>query len=307
MPYLLGVSFLWAFSFGLIKGNLAGVDANLAAAARMLLALAVLLPVFRPHVLKDARLSAALFLTGAVQYGVMYLCYMGSFQFLHAHEVVLFTCSTPIYVVLLDDLEQRRLQPVFLLTAMLAAAGTALAMYRDLDRNGLLKGFVLVQVSNLCFAFGQIRYRQLMAGRAWRDRDVFALLFLGAFVAALVPAAISTRTAPGGGLVDAVSRLTPTQAWTLLYLGVLASGIGFFLWNFGARRANPGTLAVLNNAKLPLGVACSLCFFHEQAGSLPRLLAGGGILLAALVVSERHARLPRKAGEAESCTEPRRS
>jgi len=41
MIYLLLVSIAWAFSFGLIKGNLAGVDSNFVSFARMAFSLLV--------------------------------------------------------------------------------------------------------------------------------------------------------------------------------------------------------------------------------------------------------------------------
>ncbi len=67
---------------------------------------------------------------------------------------------------------------------------------------------------------------------------------------------------------------------------MISSGACFFWWNLGASRVNAGTLAVFNNAKVPLGVACSLLFFGEHA-DLPRLLVGGVLMAAALWVAER--------------------
>jgi drug/metabolite transporter (DMT)-like permease len=83
-----------------------------------------------------------------------------------------------------------------------------------------------------------------------------------------------------------MSSITPTQTWILVYLGIVASGVGFFLWNLGATRVSAGTLAVMNNAKIPLAVACSLLFFGESA-DLPRLLLGGGLMAVAVVLAER--------------------
>ena len=305
--YLIVTSLIWAFSFGLIKVSFHGVDADLVAAARLFLALAVMLLFFRPRVLRDRKLCLLLFAVGGVQYGLMYVLYLGSFRFLAAHEVALFTCFTPIYVAMWDDLEHRTLRPVFLLTALLAAAGAALAVYQDVRRENLLCGFWLVQGSNLCFAAGQVRYRNLLASRpAVRDADVFALLYLGAFLTALAAAAL---TAPDTGLAAGLRQLTPKQAWAIVYLGVLASGLCFFLWNFGARRTDAGTLAVLNNAKLPLAVAVSLLFFHEKAANLPRLCLGSDLLLAALAANEwyvrRAAALSRQRLQAEG--DPRKS
>jgi drug/metabolite transporter (DMT)-like permease len=63
---------------------------------------------------------------------------------------------------------------------------------------------------------------------------------------------------------------TPTTLAALIYSGLVASGLAFFLWNRGAARAAPSTLAVLNNLKAPLAIAVSLLVFGEQA-DIPRL------------------------------------
>jgi drug/metabolite transporter (DMT)-like permease len=69
----------------------------------------------------------------------------------------------------------------------------------------------------------------------------------------------------------------------LLYLGLIASGLGFFLWNRGATRVDAGTLAVMNNAKIPLAVACSLLFFGESPdANMLRLAISAGFFAAAL-------------------------
>jgi drug/metabolite transporter (DMT)-like permease len=59
----------------------------------------------------------------------------------------------------------------------------------------------------------------------------------------------------------------------------------FFWWNVGATRVNTGTLAAFNNAKIPLGVACSLVFFGERT-DIPRLLIGGVLMAAGVLIAE---------------------
>lgn len=54
------------------------------------------------------------------------------------------------------------------------------------------------------------------------------------------------------------------QWWLLAYLGVIASGVCFFLWNYGARRVTPVKLAIMNNLKIPLAALISLLLFREQ-------------------------------------------
>jgi drug/metabolite transporter (DMT)-like permease len=278
MALLLLTSFLWAFSFGLVKKHLAGVDAGFVAFVRLALALLLFLPAWKPRRISCAS-AARLFGIGMVQFGLMYVCYIQSFSFLAAYQVALFTIFTPLYVAAFDDLLEKRFRPLHFWTAALAVAGTAVIVYSGWGQAGLLSGFFLVQISNICFAVGQILYRRLpVAGRKWRDRDAFAWLYLGGTTAAAL-AMLASWPLPG-------LHLETSQFSVLLYLGLLASGLGFFLWNIGALRVSAGTLAVMNNLKVPLAVAVSLVFFRESA-DLVRLGIGGGAILLALYLNIR--------------------
>jgi drug/metabolite transporter (DMT)-like permease len=278
MLHLIVVSLIWAFSFGLIKRFLVGVDSTFVSAARLGLSLLVFLPFLR---LRNLTLRLALLLTaiGAVQFGVMYLAYIESFRYLRAYEAALFTITTPILVTLFADALDRTWRPRALLAAGLAVIGTGFVTFKSPNLNVTLLGLAYVQLSNGAFAAGQVLYRRVRARHASiRDRDVFVLLYVGAFVIAL--AAMLTK-----GVRPTV---TTPQLLTLLYLGVLASGIGFFLWNVGATRVSSGTLAVMNNAKVPLAVAVALLFFGEQA-HLPALFASLAVMgLAVWLVSPRN-------------------
>jgi len=277
MAFLLIASFIWAFSFGLIKKYLGGLDANFVAAVRLALSFLLFLPLLRPRKVSPA-MTLRLFLIGMVQFGLMYVFYIQSFRFLAAHQVALFTIFTPLYVAAANDLLEKRFLPRHFWTALLAVAGTAVIVYSGLGTAGLLAGFVLVQASNLCFALGQILYRRLLAGKEWRDRDGFAWLFLGGtFAAALAMLLVS---GPPG--LD----LNWSQVLVLLYLGLLASGVGFFLWNVGAGRVSSGLLAVFNNVKIPLAIAVSLLFFREQT-DIFRLALGGAAIILALFLNSR--------------------
>jgi drug/metabolite transporter (DMT)-like permease len=283
MIHLLFVSLLWAFSFGLIKGRLAGVDPDLASALRLALSFLLFLPFLRVRSLRarDALLLAAI---GALQFGVMYLAYFRAFRHLAAHEVAILTVTTPLFVTLLDGAASRRLVLRWHAGAALAVAGAAIVLVgRGVGRPTLI-GALLVQVSNLAFATGQVlwcRYRARPGARP--DHEVFAIACAGAALTALL--AVLPRT---GAIRFA---LTGGEWLVLLYLGLVASGIGFFLWNVGATRVRPGTLAVLNNLKIPLAVLVSLLVFGETA-DLPRLATGGALLLAGLLLVSRPVQRP---------------
>jgi carboxylate/amino acid/amine transporter len=277
MIFLLVVSLLWAFSFGLIKGNLTGVDSNFVSFARILTAFLVFLPFIRFRKLKP-KFVLKLTLTGLVQFGLMYIAYIAAFKFLNAYEVALFTIFTPIFVTLLDDLLRRKFSLLHLIVAFATVIGTWIVESQRVQTDNFLTGFLLIQASNLFFAFGQIYYRKLMAQEPGvRDREVFGILYLGG---ALVTGVVTLVFVPLSSIT-----LTSKQILTLLYLGVVASGAGFFLWNFGARKVAIGTLAIFNDLKIPLAILVSLLFFGEEA-KIPALLLGGSIILATLLLNE---------------------
>ncbi|MBC7366940.1 MAG: EamA family transporter [Undibacterium sp.] len=279
MPLLVLVSFIWAFSPGLIKGRLTGIDPTAVATIRLGLALIVFLPFFRPRGLSPATLLR-LGLVGTVQFGLMYLFYLRAFPLLPAYAVGLFTITTPIYLVLLDAAASRRWQPRYAFASLLALAGAGVMLIRDRGLSGdWLHGCLLVQLSNLCFAAGQLAWRRERAKlpAATSDAALFALPYAGAFLATAIVSMCATDWP--------AIPLTTSHLITLLYLGAIASGLAFFLWNLGATRVGTGTLAVLNNAKIPLTVSCSLLFFGEHADPL-RLSASLALLALALWVAE---------------------
>jgi drug/metabolite transporter (DMT)-like permease len=113
-----------------------------------------------------------------------------------------------------------------------------------------------------------------------KSRDHFGVLYLGGFIATLILVFLGTD-------LETVS-ISMKQFQVILFLGVLASGIGFFLWNYGATKTNAGTLAVMNNLKIPLAVTVSLLFFESVSGeALIRLLMGGAIIVGAVYLNER--------------------
>ena len=277
MALLLIVSLAWAFSFGLIKGNLDGLDSNFVSFARMFISLLVFIPFLRFKKL-NRKLTLKLMLAGMLQFGVMYIAYIASFKTLKAYEVALFTIFTPIYVTLIDDAFRKKFNPLYLITACLAVAGTWIIKSGEALSPGILSGFLLVQVSNLCFAFGQVYYRRLMTENPeLKNEQVFGVLYLGA---ELVTLAATMAFTPLASI-----SLTAKQIWTLVYLGAFASGICFFLWNIGSRQVNTGALAIFNDLKVPLAVAVSLLVFGESTDWV-KLLIGGVIVVASLVVNE---------------------
>ena len=257
MIYLAVVSLIWAFSFGLIGNALSGVDSFFTSTVRLGCATLLFLPFLRAkEIVRIDRLR--LVLIGAIQFGAMYACYMRAFQYLPSHLVAIFSILTPVYVVILHDLRQRTFSSRYLVAALLSVLGAAAIKAKTIPTGGFWIGFGLMQVAGIAFAYGQIAYRDWKhSNPQTNDRSVFALLAMGGTLCVGI----------GGFFLSDWSTLEvkPDQWKAILYLGFVASGIGFFLWNKGASKVNPGTLAAFNNAVVPLAVICSLFIFGETS------------------------------------------
>ncbi len=81
--------------------------------------------------------------------------------------------------------------------------------------------------------------------------------------------------------------ITQKQVLTLLYLGIIASGLGFYFWNIGVTKVETGTLAVLNNLKIPLGILFAFIILGESV-DLVKLIIGSIIILIALSINKRN-------------------
>ncbi len=288
---LLAASLIWAFSFGLIKTQLAGIPPDLVAVLRLALSTLLFAPFFRAARIGPRPLGL-LVCCGAVQYGLMYLAYLASFRYLKASEVALWTIFTPIYVVLFADVLARTFRARNLLAAALSVLAAGLVVRGSAGQD--LMGVGLVQVSNLCFAAGQVWYRRLVPPHTdIRDREIFAALYLGAALLAAVPTALHA------GTLTALAALTPTQHVTILYLGLIPSGLGFFLWNVGVRRTSEGAAGVMNNAKVPLAILVSWGIFEPlpTLENLARTLAAVALIFGGLRLTET--RRARESGAAQ--------
>ena len=276
MQYLFAVTLLWAFSFSLIGVYLAGqVDAWFSVLIRIALATLIFLPFLK---LKQTPkpLALKLMLIGAIQLGVMYSFYYHSFLFLTVPEVLLFTVMTPLYITLLNDVLNRRFNPRFFIVALIAVIGAITIRYENLNSDFII-GLLIVQGANISFAVGQVTYKRLMNNNQLDDKAVFGWFFIGALIIATICYALFGNS----------NKLptTSTQWGILIYLGVVASGLGYFMWNKGATLVNVGALAVMNNLLIPAGIIVNVLIWNRDA-DIVRLSIGAGIMLGALLVNQ---------------------
>ncbi len=270
MHYLVLASLLWSFSFGLIKTQTADLDPYLVSLIRLGLSALLFLPFLKPLPPRRGFLLAGI---GMVQFGLMYCLYIYSYQFLLAHQVALLTVTTPIFVVWLDAGLTRRWVWRYWGAALLVVIAALTLVWKEGGLTGPVQGLLLIQGANLCFALGQVCYKRY--GGSGGDRERFGWLYLGAlavpFLFLVLSRDLSLVAWPQRGL----------QWASLLYLGLVPAGLGFFLWNKGVVAVNAGAAAVMNNLKLPLGVLLAWALFGEQIDG-SRFLPAAGLFLLAL-------------------------
>lgn len=276
MAYLVAITVLWAFSFSLIGVYLAGqVDAYFSVLTRVALATIVFAPFLRRV---PIRLAIQLMTLGAIQLGCMYVFYYQSFLLLSVPEVLIFTILTPVYVTLIFDLLQGRFSFRYLITALIAVLGAAIIRYSAIG-DQVFAGFLVVQGANICFALGQVGYKVLLERQriTLPQRAVFGYFYLGALLVTVITWFLFGNAAK--------LPTTTTQWGILVYLGLIASGLGFFFWNKGATKVDAGILAIMNNALVPAGLIVNLVIWNREA-NLTRLTLGGGVLVFSLILHE---------------------
>lgn len=279
MVFLIIVSIIWALSFSIIKGTLTNIDSNLVSFIRLGISFLVFLPFLKFKKINKKLISQFIFI-GFIQYGLMYVSYIYSYQFLKANQVAILTIFTPIFIVLIYDLWEKRIRIIHLISALLAVVGAGIIIYSDKTSVGVWKGIVLIQISNLCFAFGQVYFKKILEKNAdIKPIQIFSFLYFGAIIISglfsLTFTDFSTIT------------ISADQWLSLIYLGIVASGIGFFLWNVGVTKVEAGSLAVLNNLKIPLAILFAFILLDESI-DLIKLIAGSVIIVIALIANEKY-------------------
>lgn len=240
MALLIITTILWAFSFSLIGEYLAGhVDSYFSVLMRVGLAALVFLPFLRTRG-QSLKTILLYMLVGAMQLGIMYLFSFRAYVYLSVSEFLLFTVLTPLYITLIYDLlSKRRLRWGYLLSAALAVIGAAIIRY-DKVSDHFWTGLMFVQLANLSFAIGMVGYKRLMETRPMPQHNAFAWFYMGAAIVAV---------AAWFMLGNPQKLPTTTLQWgVLVWLGVVASGLGYFMWNYGATQVDAGTLGIMNNA-----------------------------------------------------------
>ena len=260
MLYLIIVSILWSFSFGIIKFGLTGLDSIFISFFRSLIAF-IFFSSLTVYNIKKFSFDTKLIIIGAIQFGLMYVFYIQSYQYLPAYLIATFTITTPIFVGLFSQaLMKESFSKNGILSIILVLIGSLMMRFNLANPLDYWFGLILIQCANMFFASGQIMFKKWHTENS--DKDIvhnFSQMFFGATI---VTSLFYFQT------MDVKNILSTTNLLSLIFLGLCSTGIGFLLWNIGATKVSNTRLAIMNNVVIPLAVLNSFFIFGEDINIL---------------------------------------
>ena len=280
---LLAVVVVWAGSFSVIKALL---DDGVAAGDIAILRYAIAAPGFA-LILWRARGLPGLTRHDAVRIAAAgLLIVVGYHLFLNvgtrsttsgiAALVVALAPGMTLVLALVLGIERIRLRHVIGLTVAFigVAVVVALGTGEDLSLESA-KGPLIVIGAPLSFALYNVILKPLL-GR----HDLLALTAATSLVGTLglVPL-IRTST------VDAVVDASATDAAHVLYLGVLATFLGYIGWNVGLRGLGPTRAVAYTYAISPLAVIIGALVLDEEL--TPWLVVGAALVVGGIILAQR--------------------
>ena len=255
MIYLILVSILWSFSFGIIKYGLPGIDSTLISLMRNLIAL-LFFASLTLYNFKKFSFDIRLVLIGAIQFGLMYILYIQSYQYLPAYLIATFTITTPIFIGIFSQLlDEKSFSLNGIFSIILVVIGSLMMRFNIVNPIDYWLGFFLIQCANVCFAIGQIMFKR------WHSKNTsvdiiynFSQMFFGAVLITSIFSIINSSN---------LAMLNASNLYALLFLGLFSTGFGFLAWNLGAIQVSNERLAVMNNAVIPIAIFNSYLIFGE--------------------------------------------
>ena len=277
MIYLILVSILWSFSFGIIKYGLSGIDSSFISLMRNLIAF-LFFASLTLYNFKKFIFDIKLILIGAIQFGLMYVLYIQSYQYLPAYLIATFTITTPIFIGIFSQLLQNKsfsLSGIF--SILLVVLGSLMMRFNIVNPLDYWLGFFLIQCANICFAIGQIMFKKWYSKNTSVDIIYnFSQMFFGAVLITSMFSIINSTN---------IGMLNTYNLFALLFLGLFSTGFGFLVWNLGSLQVSNERLAVMNNVVIPIAIFNSFLIFGEAIN--PMLFVPGLVLfyLAFKIVS----------------------
>jgi drug/metabolite transporter (DMT)-like permease len=286
-PYGLATALIWGLSFLSIKTAVAVVPPMTLAALRFAVASAVL-PLVALAARQSLRLPRKDVLSvagsGLVGITLYFLGENNGVARLPASESSLIIGSIPVLTMLADRvIAGTRLAARSYAGAVLSLAGVALIVARSEGAASSPLGYAFMALA----AVSWVAYNFLVK-RVSRDCGRVALTFWQSLfgLAGCVPFALAERSSwRAPGLVVSLN---------VLYLGVLCSAVGYWLYTLTLDRIGPGRASAYINLIPVISVAAAYVLLGERLGALQ--LAGGAVAVAGVYLATTPARRPSGPG-----------
>ncbi len=276
MGALASAAALWGLMYVVSRVALQAVPALPLVVMRIVLSLACLAPFalrerFWRITPRQLGLLALIGLTG-------YTCSL-SLQFIgtaltSASLGSLITSAAPAFIVLFAALGGERPTRRAGLALIRALAGVARIVGVDAPLGGSLPGILALVGAAVSWALYTVLGRRLA-----RELPLLTTLYWGLLIGGL---AVVPLAAPQWPSLAQMARYSPSLWLEILYLGVVAMALAFYLWNYGFAHLPSDTGAVFGLFQPLVGVALGVALLGERMTALGLVGALGIIAGAAL-------------------------
>jgi drug/metabolite transporter (DMT)-like permease len=203
---------------------------------------------------------------GFFEFAGTYIFYTWSLSYLPSGIVGTLTLLTPLFTYMVSlafGVAKKSMRFALAILLSMVGAGLCLPIEKivaQISSKSLMDshvgfGVLLILVSNLFFAFGNVLITRADQKGRWRDTITFQGLGFGALLAFIV-----CIFAPH----EPYTRLAHLKVWVLpLYLGIVATGIGFYLWNRGVQKVTATPASIIGNFKAPFSLLWGAFLLHE--------------------------------------------
>ncbi|MDD7804018.1 MAG: EamA family transporter, partial [Endozoicomonas sp. (ex Botrylloides leachii)] len=189
-------------------------------------------------------------------------------------KITLHDYNSDIYICIIRDAVNKCINFKLLGYAILSVIGALVVRYDKINSHFII-GLVLIQSANFVLAIGQYSYSLLKKNTLKQSESFFAFYLGATLVSGAAYALLGERPSP-----------TPEQWALIAYLGFIASGLGWFLWNKGTTKVSTTVFAIMNHGIIPAGIIINVLLFNGHA-DFPRLVVGGAIMAWSVYLSSK--------------------
>jgi len=222
---------------------------------------------------------------GIMEFLLTYILYLYALTFAPASHIAALTLLTPIFVVVLQMCTQKLKADRWHVLAMTLSFLATIILFANAYYNNstfqydYLMGYMLIIAANLSFAITIVfiyQNKQLANPRMIGISQLFAGVCLIPFM--------------GSIHLDNIFHM-PVRAFILiLYLSIVSTGLGFYLWNKGVSRIGSCRASMIGNLKAP-GAAILSFILLGEAMHMPLLISMILLIFAVIIIEKRKCNL----------------